>query len=547
MRGVDRSGPRRGRTAWPGMVTGGVLVVSLVLAGCTSSDRDRATSTSTSSTTTTPAAAAPQAPRISAAAVAGSFATLDQLVTDELARTGVPGAAVAVVHGDQVVYAKGYGLREAGKPDQVDADTVFQLASLSKPFGSAVVAGIVDDGKVSWDDPVTRWDPTIQLSDPWVSQHATIGDFYSHRTGLPGDAADMLAVFGYDQAEVLRRLRYLPVERFRDSYSYNNMAMTAGGVAAARGAGTTFADAADQELFGPAGMTSSSFRYDDFVARKNRTALHVEVDGSPKPVYTRDADLLAPAGGASSNVKDMATWMRIELAGGKLGETTIIKPDALLATQRAAINKSAPTAPVSSPSYYGYGWDINHDDFGLFQLSHSGAFPAGAATTVRLLPTEGFGIVVLTNGAPVGAPEAIADGYIDQLIAGRPTRDWPALYRDLFQPAPASTPGTTEKAAAPAPPKAAGTYVGTYANDFLGTVTVAADGTGKLVMAAGPNGTSTFALVHLDGDTFGWDGGPAAGGAQLPARFTVEGATATTLTIGDPASPAPWFVLTRTG
>lgn len=522
---------------------GGILVVALVLAGCTSSDGDRATST-----TTTHAAVEPQAQRISASAVERSFAVLDKMVTDELARTGVPGAAVAVVHGDRVVYTKGYGLREVGKPDQVDADTVFQLASLSKPFGSAVVAGIVDNGKVSWDDPVTKWDPTIQLSDPWVSQHATIGDYYSHRTGLPGDAADMLAVFGYDQAEVVRRLRYLPVERFRDSYAYNNMAMTAGGVAAARGAGTTFADAADQELFGPAGMTSSSFRYDDFVARTNRTALHVEVNGSHQPVYTRDADLLAPAGGASSNVKDLATWMRIELAGGKLGQTTVIEPDALLATQRSAINKTAPTAPVSSPSSYGYGWDINHDEFGLFQLSHSGAFPAGAATTVRLLPTEGFGIVVLTNGAPVGAPEAIADGYIDQLIAGRQTRDWDAFYRNLFQPsaAPAPGPGTTQKAADPEPPKSASTYVGTYTNDFLGAVTVTADGAGKLVMAAGPNGTSTFALEPLGGDTFGWDGGPAAGGAQLPATFTVDGATATTLTIGDPASPAPWFVLAKT-
>ena len=203
-------------------------------------------------------------------------------------------------------------------------------------------------------------------------------------------------------------------------------------------------------------------------------------------------------------------------------------------------------APVSSPSYYCYGLDINHDEFGLFQLSHSGAFPAGAATTVRLLPTEGFGIVVLTNGAPVGAPEAIADGYIDQLIAGRQTRDWDAFYRNLFQPSAAPAPGTTEKAADPEPPKAATTYVGTYTNDFLGTVTVTADGAGKLVMAAGPNGTSTFALEPLGGDTFGWDAGAAAGGAQLPASFTAEGAMATKLTIGDPASPPPWFVLART-
>lgn len=545
MGGFDRSGPRRGRTASRGAVVGGIVAVALVLAGCTSSDSGGGAGAAPPGTT--PVAVEPQAPRISAAAVEGSFGDLDQIVTDELERTGVPGAAVAVVYGDEVVYTKGYGLREVGKPDEVDADTVFQLASLSKPFGSAVVAGIVDDGDVSWDDPVATLDPSIELSDPWVSEHATIGDYYSHRTGLPGDAADMLDVFGYDQAEAFRRLRYLPVERFRDSYSYNNIALTAGGVAAATGAGTTFADAADQELFGPAGMTSSSFRYDDFVARENKTSLHVEVDGSHQPVYTRDDDLGAPAGGASANVKDLGTWMRIELAGGKLGDTTIIEPDALLATQHAAINKTAPAAPATSQNFYGYGWDINHNEFGLFQLSHSGAFPAGAATTVRLLPSEGFGVVVLTNGAPVGAPEAIADSYIDQLIAGRQTRDWHALYNSIFQPAPApgETDGTADSAA-PEPPKAASTYVGTYANDFLGPITVTEDGAGKLVMAAGPNGTSTFALEPLEGDTFGWDSGAAAGGAQLPATFTVDGATATTLAIGDPAAPDPWFVLTRT-
>ena len=521
---------------------GAGLAVALLLAGCTSADSGSDAAGTTQGTA--PAAVEPQAQLISAAAVEGSFGDLDQIVTDELERTGVPGAAVAVVYGDEVVYTKGYGLREVGKPDAVDADTVFQLASLSKPFGSAVVAGIVDDGEVSWDDPVASLDPTIELSDPWVSEHATIGDYYSHRTGLPGDAADMLDVFGYDQTEAFRRLRYLPVEEFRDSYSYNNIALTAGGVAAATGAGTTFADAADEELFGPAGMTSSSFRYDDFVARENRTALHVEVDGSHQPVYTRDDDLGAPAGGASANVKDLGTWMRIELAGGKLGEETIIEPDALLATQHAAINKTAPTAAATSQNFYGYGWDINHNDFGLFQLSHSGAFPAGAATTVRLLPSEGFGVVVLTNGAPVGAPEAIADSYIDELIAGEQTRDWHELYNSIFVPA--SPEGATEGSVAPAPPKAASSYVGTYANDFLGTITVTENGAGQLVMAAGPNGASAFALEPLDGDTFGWDGGAAAGGAQLPATFTVDGATATTLTIGDPAAPVPWFVLTRT-
>ena len=151
---------------------------------------------------------------------------------------------------------------------------------------------------------------------------------------------------------------------------------------------------------------------------------------------------------------------------------------------------------------------------------------------------------MLTNGAPIGAPEAIADSYIDELIAGRQTKDWASYWHDIFQPA--SGASEPEASADPAPAKPASTYVGTYSNDFFGTVTVFEDGTGKLVMNVGPNGKSSFALEPIEGDVFGWDGGPAAGGTQIPAAFTVVGATATTLALGAPADPPPWAVLTRT-
>ena len=527
----SRRGPQRA-------VVASTAVLALVIAGCTSSTSDG------QAAPTTDAVVAAQGQQISASTIQGSFATLDGIVTDVLNRTGVPGASVAVVYGDEVVYTKGYGLRELGKPEEVDADTVFQLASLSKPFGSTVVAGIVSDGKVSWDDPVTKWDPTTLLSDPWVSDHATIGDYYSHRTGLPGQAPDGLTILGFDQGEILSRLRYLPLDRFRDSYSYSNIGTTAGGVAAATGAGTTFADAADQKLFAPAGMTSSSFRHDDFTSRANRVALHANVNGSFTPGLDLNDDVAAPAGGASANANDMGTWLRIELADGKLGDTQIIEPEALAATYRSAITRTPAGAPVTNQLYSGYGWNGNQNDFGMFQLQASGAFPAGASTTVRLLPTEGFGIVVLTNGAPVGAPEAIVDSYIDQLIAGAQTKDWTTFYRQIFEPTP--DPDESEAAAETAPPKAATTYTGTYTNDFYGTITISEPEAGKLVMAAGPNGTSTFALEPVSGDTFAFDPGPIAAGQKLPVAFTVAGATATNLTLlSDPANPDPWSVLTK--
>jgi CubicO group peptidase (beta-lactamase class C family) len=105
-----------------------------------------------------------------ATGVPAAVATLDALVADAQRRTGVPGIAVAVVSRDEVVYLKGFGVREVGKPEAVDADTVFQIASVSKPIASTIVAGVIGDGKVTWDDPVIAHDPGFRLADATATQ-----------------------------------------------------------------------------------------------------------------------------------------------------------------------------------------------------------------------------------------------------------------------------------------------------------------------------------------------------------------------------------------
>jgi CubicO group peptidase (beta-lactamase class C family) len=114
--------------------------------------------------------------------VDSALSSLDGLVTDAMDRTGVPGVAVAVVYRDQVVYSRGFGVREVGRPEPVDPDTVFQLASVSKPLASTVVAGVVGQGVVEWDQPARQYDPSFALSDPYVTEHATIADLLSHRS-----------------------------------------------------------------------------------------------------------------------------------------------------------------------------------------------------------------------------------------------------------------------------------------------------------------------------------------------------------------------------
>ena len=266
---------------------------------------------------------------------------IDGFVEAEMEATGVPGVAVAVVYDDEVVFAEGYGVRDVGTEEPVSVDTVFQLASLSKPITGTAVAGVVSDGVIEWDEPVHPYAPDLIFSDPWVTDHVTFADLYSHRSGLPGGVADSLEGIGYSRDEILARLRYVPLNPFRATYAYSNFGMTAGGDAAAKAAGTSFEDMMDQQLFEPAGMATASVRYADFLERPDRATIHARIDGNWIPGRPRQPDAQAPAGGVSASLTDMTRWVRMQLDGGTLDGEEIVSEDALVPTHAAHRHESA--------------------------------------------------------------------------------------------------------------------------------------------------------------------------------------------------------------
>ena len=176
---------------------------------------------------------------ITAAQVDAALDRLDGLIEDGMAQTGVPGTAVAVVYDDRVVYERGFGVRELGKPEPITPETVFQIASLSKSLSSTLVAAVVGDGTTTWDATIGSLDPGFALSDPWVSEQVTIRDMLCHRSGLPAYSGDPLVfTFGYDRDECMRRLRYYALATpFRTTWAYSNLGFSAGAYAAARAAG----------------------------------------------------------------------------------------------------------------------------------------------------------------------------------------------------------------------------------------------------------------------------------------------------------------------
>ncbi|MFD8981962.1 serine hydrolase [Streptomyces sp. NPDC059564] len=467
-----------------------------------------ATAATATATTTAPASAAtpppPPKPLLTDAAVTKAVARLDATIADGMHRTGVPGLSVAVVHHDKVVYLKGFGLRRTGEAATVDPDTVFQLASLSKPVSSTVVAGTLTDPD-AWDQPLGATLPGFALKDPWVTGHVSTADLFSHRSGLPDHAGDLLEDLGYDQPYILGHLRLEPLTPFRASYAYTNFGLTAAAEATARAHGVSWQKLNEDTLFKPAGMTRTSTEFAAYAHAADRAYGHVKnPDGTWSPRFVRDADAQAPAGGVSSTARDMSRWLRLQLADGTLDGKRIIPADTLTRTRLPEIVAQAET-PQGTPQFYGLGWNVGYDAAGRLRLSHSGAFDLGANSNVTMLPLERLGIVVLTNGAPAGLADAVALDFFDTAEHGGPTTDWLALTAALYAKHDDADRSRTDYAHPPASAKPArddSAYTGTYANPYYGplTVTAAPDGKG-LVLSLGPK-PLRFPLTHYDGDTF---------------------------------------------
>ena len=432
---------------------------------------------------------------------------LEKLAEAEMRATGIPGIAIAVVFKDQVVFAQGFGVREVGEASPVDADTVFQLASVSKPIGSTVVAALVGEGLLSWDSRISDLDPGFEMHDAWVTREITVRDFYCHRSGLPDHAGDLLEDLSFTREEILRRLRYQkPNTSFRSGYAYTNFGMTEGAVAAAKAAGKEWEDLSEEKLYKPLGMTSTSSRHRDFVERKNRALGHVKIDGKWVQKYQRDPDTESPAGGVSSSVNDLAKWVRLQLAGGKFDGKEIVNEKALAETRHPHMFTGF--SPLNGlPGFYGLGWNVSYDQEGRLRLSHSGGFDLGAATNVVLVPSENLGVVVLTNAFPFGVAEGLASTFVDYALYGKSTQDWFAVYEKAFSQmlqAEASQVGNySERPTSPAPAAANQAYSGTYSNDFFGEIAVI-EKEGGLAIVQGPK-KMTFPMTHWDRDTFTYE------------------------------------------
>jgi len=452
-------------------------------------------------------AAAQEKSHVTSEQVTHAIQELEKLAQKQVQENALPGLAIAVVFQGKAVYAKGFGVRDVNTKQPIDADTVFQLASVSKSIGSTVVAGLVSEGKITWDSKLSILDPTFEMFDPWVTREITIRDMYAHRSGLPAHAGDLLEDLDFTRAEILYRLRYQhPDSSFRSHYAYTNFGMTEGGIAAAKAYGLEWEEAAARKLYKPLGMGSTSSRYADFIARRNKALGHVLVDGQWVQRFKRDPDAQSPTGGVSSSVNDLTKWMRLQLANGKFEGKQIVGEKALAETHHPQMLTGF-NPFTQLPTFYGLGWNVSYDPEGRLRLNHSGAFGLGAATYVNLVPNEQLGIVVLTNAYPIGLAEALGTTFVDIALYGKPTQDWFALFKQVYSdPAAIGTVLGFDYSKPPALPALALTnnaYVGRYTNDYFGDISII-EKQGGLAIEQGPK-KKIFAMKHYERDTFTYE------------------------------------------
>jgi CubicO group peptidase (beta-lactamase class C family) len=279
--------------------------------------------------------------------------------------------------------------------------------------------------------------------------------------------------------------------------------MTEGGVAAAKAYGLGWEEASEEKLYKPLGMTSTSSRYADFIARRNKALGHVLVGGKWVQKFKRDPDAQSPAGGVSSSVNDVAKWMRLQLANGKFEGKQIVNEKALAETHHPhMLTGFSPFTGL--PSFYGLGWNVSYDEQGRLRLNHSGAFALGAATYVNLVPAEQLGVVVLTNAYPIGIVEALGTTFLDTAVYGKPTQDWFSIFQKLFSnPAAVGTVPSfdySKPPTSPAPALKNSAYVGRYANDYFGEMSIV-EKDGALAIVQGSK-NKPFPMEHYDRDIF---------------------------------------------
>jgi len=330
----------------------------------------------------------------------------------------VPGMAIAVVKDDEVVLTHGFGVANVETETPVTPKTIFAIGSSTKAFTSAVVGMLVDEGTMSWDDPVTKYLPyfTMNVESDDESAELTLRDVLSHRTGFT--RMGLLFASGQIPREevLLDATKAEPYVPLREKFYYSNVMYMSAGIAASKAAGTDWDTLIKDRILEPLHMDSTT-----------TSGLQAEKDSRLSLGYLWDEDLqdyeykplrnidnIGPAGSINSNVLDMAQWLRLHLGSGEYEGRRLISEESLRETWTKQID-------IAQGVGYGMGWMIREWE-GQPVIEHGGNTD-GFTAQVAMLPESDIGFVLLTNASVSPLPPQAINLVWDTLLGEVPDTD----------------------------------------------------------------------------------------------------------------------------
>jgi CubicO group peptidase (beta-lactamase class C family) len=463
-------------------------------------------------------ASAAAAPDTAATAPVPAF-DLERDVNSALKIFDVPGVAIAIVKDGKVITARGFGVRKLGEPAPVDAKTLFEIASNSKAFTATALAMLVDQGKLAWDDPVTKHLPDFQMFDSYVTGQMTVRDLLTHRSGLGLGAGDLLwwptTTFSTD--EIIHNLRYVkPATSFRASYAYDNLLYIVAGKIVAAKAGKPWGDAIREQILNPLGMRDTTTSLAQNAGNPDVSSPHSKINDKIAVVKPMSVPNAVGAVGINTSAEDIARWMMVLLDGGTLATVPGAAPDArLFSAARGAEMWSAqtpiriPTPPAAlaatQPNFSAYGLGFQLRDYHGMKLAMHGGALQGFYSRVVMVPEAKLGIAILTNAENSGSISALQWRILDNYL-NLPASDWIKTISAIEQADHKEElarigKASGARAARSAPSLALDAYDGTYQDPWYGEVLIRHEGN-KQTLTFTRTPDLTGELVHFQHDTF---------------------------------------------
>ena len=438
---------------------------------------------------------------------------LDEYIQKAQKDWKVPGLAITVVKDGKILHSKGYGIRELGKKERVDAKTLFGAMSTTKAMVAVGMALLVDEGKISWNDKVIKHLPEFKIADEYITKELTIRDLLTHNSGLGN--ADFLWSWtpNLPSGEIVKRMQFAePTYSFRGGYTYQNIMYLVAGKVIEKITGQSWEAYTEEKVFKPLGMTNSFANLERSKAYLNRSKAHFEINGKIEIIEESLADPIAPAGAVWSNAEDIGKWIQFLLTNKSKLNEQILKPATLAEIFKPQIiippNQFYPTVAVTKPHWttYGLGW-FQHDYRGEMVNFHTGSL-AGRTAIIGLLRDHNLGVYVFGNLDHAEVRHALMYKVFDVFAFDDESRDWNAemleLYGDLqAKGAQRAVNSKKKRIKNTQPSHPLSNYVGIYSDEFYGKVEITLK-ENQLYLSLSK--TTQAILNHWHFDTFeaGW-------------------------------------------